>query len=72
MVKNRFGLWLGLVVATMVGVGVAAYFVLKQDREEQGKINQVQRLIKRSQDIVQRLESELGSRALPQSDASHA
>jgi RecJ-like exonuclease len=71
MGKNRFGLWLGLAVATLVGVGVAAYLVLRHERA-QSELNEVQRLIQRSQDIVQRLESELDSRASPDTSASRA
>jgi len=65
MGKNRFGLWLGVAVATIVGVGVAAYLALRHERE-QSELNEVQRLLERSQDIVQRLESELGMRAAPE------
>ncbi|MGC8784676.1 MAG: hypothetical protein ACP5RN_09890 [Armatimonadota bacterium] len=71
MGKNRFGLWLGLAVATIVGVGVAAYLALRHERT-QGELNEVQRLIQRSQDIVHRLESELNSRASPDASASRA
>lgn len=71
MGKNRFGLWLGVAVATMVGVGVAAYLALRHERT-QSELNEVQRLIQRSQDIVHRLESELGSRASPDASASRA
>jgi hypothetical protein len=62
MGKSRLGLWLGLAIATLVGVGVAAYLALRQERA-QGEISEVQRLIERSQDIVNRIENELGSRA---------
>ncbi len=71
MVRNRFGLWLGLAVATMVGVGVAAFFLLKHERA-QDELNEVNRLVERSQDLVRRIESELGSRAVPQSDSARA
>ncbi|NSW80132.1 MAG: hypothetical protein HPY54_13990 [Chthonomonadetes bacterium] len=60
MVRNRFGLWIGLAVATLVGMGVAAYLALKYERT-QSELNQVQELIERSQDIVRQLEEELGS-----------
>lgn len=71
MVKNRFGLWLGLAVATIVGVGVAAYLALRHERL-QSELNEVQRLIQRSQDIVQRLESELRAHISPEAGASRA
>jgi RecJ-like exonuclease len=71
MGKNRLALWLGLAVATMVGVGVAAYLALRHERA-QSEISEVQRLIERSQDIVQRIESELGSRASPDARTSRA
>lgn len=71
MGKSRFGLWLGVAVATLVGVGVAAYFALRHERT-QSELNEVQRLIERSQDIVHRLENELGSRTSPDSSASRA
>lgn len=71
MVKSRFELWIGLAVATIVGVGVAAYLVLRHERV-QSELNEVQRLIQRSQDIVQRLESELGAHTLPEARASRA
>lgn len=71
MVKNRFGLWVGLAVATIVGVGVAAYLALRHERV-QSELNEVQRLIQRSQDIVQRLENELGAHTPPQAGASRA
>lgn len=71
MVKNRFGLWVGLAVATIVGVGVAAYLALRHERM-QSELNEVQRLIQRSQDIVQRLESELGAHTSPEAGASRA
>lgn len=71
MGKNRFGLWLGVAVATMVGVGVAAYLALRHERT-QSELNEVQRLIQRSQDIVHRLERELGSRASPDASTSRA
>lgn len=69
MGKNRFGLWLGVAVATIAGVGVAAYLALRHERA-QSEINEVQGLIRRSQDIVQRLESELGTRASPNAGTS--
>ncbi len=62
MVRNRFGLWVGLAVATLVGMGVAAYLALKHERTH-SELNQVQELIERSQDIVRQLEEELGSQA---------
>lgn len=62
MVKNRFGLWLGLTVATMVGVGIAAYFALRQERTQK-QLDEVQHLIERSQDIVHRLENQIGARS---------
>lgn len=62
MVRNRFGLWVGLAVATLVGMGVAAYLALKHERAH-SELNQVQELIERSQDIVRQLEEELGSQA---------
>lgn len=71
MVKNRFGLWVGLAVATLVGVGVAAYFALRHERA-QGDLNEVQRLIQRSQDIVHRLEAELGTHASPEAGEARA
>ncbi|GIV16685.1 MAG: hypothetical protein KatS3mg022_2120 [Armatimonadota bacterium] len=71
MGKNRFGLWLGVAVATIVGVGVAAYLALRHERA-QSEISEVQRLIQRSQDIVHRLESELGSRASPDASTTRA
>lgn len=71
MVKNRFGLWIGLAVATIVGVGVAAYLALRHERM-QSELNEVQRLFQRSQDIVQHLESELGSHTSSEAEASRA
>lgn len=71
MGKNRLGLWLGVAVATIVGVGVAAYLALRHERT-QSELNEVQRLIQRSQDIVHRLESELGTRASPDASTTHA
>jgi RecJ-like exonuclease len=71
MGKNRLGLWLGVAVATIVGVGVAAYLALRHERT-QSEMNEVQRLIQRSQDIVHRLESELGTRASPDASTTRA
>jgi RecJ-like exonuclease len=71
MGKNRLGLWLAVAVATMVGVGIAAYLALRHERE-QSEISEVQRLIERSQDIVQRIESELDSRDSPEAKTPRA
>lgn len=71
MVKNRFGLWLGLAVATMVGVGVAAYLALRHERMR-ADLNQVERLLQRSHDLVERIDTELRGRTSAESDASRA
>lgn len=71
MGKSQLALWLGVAVATIAGVGVAAYLILRQERE-QDQLDKVQRLLERSQDIVQRIESELVARALPDSAASRS